>query len=631
MIRRLLAPRLGSRRIDRLLPAALWLLAWLGGVHGCGESTSHSADAQDATADVAQGPIAVVAGDRAGFASVDMTPTVLETYTDTNGNGKFDGCPDDPTASKKNCAEPFDDANGNGVFDTAFMAGFGNARAATGVHDPIRATALAFANGDRYVVFVGLDVVGLGGDHVQKAQAELAALGFDPGRIIVSSSHTHEGPDVRGMWGSQTPGRIYSGANKAYNAKVRAAIVEVVQKAAAALEPAKLRVGKVRMRDRSPWFNGAPFGGSNPESRTHGLLRDIRDPVVVADQVFAIAADRDDGSRIATFVGFAGHPELVGDENTLLSADYVWGLRSYLEKKVGGGVVFLPECLGGMQSGLGAPTPLVDESGTWQFEADGTTPKWATKESFEHAYSFGVHLGDAAIAALAAGEAFAAADLRVDRTSFLAPPDNFELKLMYTLGLFDLDPELTVRSNECPGWSEDDSTHPGCLPQWVYRVRMGPIEMVSAPGELFPELFWGLPTDDARWKVESEQPAKRGKARDSAFFPQHDPDCDAIDWTDTCRLQQKSGDCDCMSMHDVPYRIDATEIVPVADKLGGTYKFLIGNGGEHLGYILPETDFHRASTQLGGNNGDHYEETVSLSFQMATLWRKAVDALLAAD
>ena len=30
----------------------------------------------------------------------------------------------------------------------------------------------------------------------------------------------------------------------------------------------------------------------------------------------------------------------------------------------------------------------------------------------------------------------------------------------------------------------------------------------------------------------------------------------------------------------------------------------------YFGYILPETDFHRASTQLGGNNGDHYEETV---------------------
>lgn len=601
---------------------------------GCGEEAdpgAKDATGTDATsADTANGPIAVVAGDRAGFASVDMSPTLLETYSDTNGNGKFDGCLDDPTGTKKNCDEPFDDTNGNGVFDTAFLAGYGNRRAATGVHDPISATALALANGDRYVVFVGLDVVGLGGDHVQKAQMELQAKGYDPARIIVSSSHTHEGPDVRGMWGSQTPPNLYSGASKAYNAKVRAAIVEVVEKAAAALEPAKLRVGKVRMRERSPWFNGASWGGSNPETRTHGLIRDIRDPIVVADQVLAIAADRDDGSRIATWVGFAGHPELVGSKNTLLSADYVWGLRSFLEQKVGGGVVFMPECLGGMQSGLGAPTPLVDDAGAWQYEADGKTPKWATKESFEHAWSYGVHLGDAAIAALGAGEAFTAADLRVDRASFLAPPDNFELKLMYTLGLFDLDPELAVRTAECPGWTPGDETHPGCLPQWVYRVRMGPIEMVSAPGELFPELFWGLPTEDDRWAGESTDPSKRGQARSSVFFPQHDPDCDLVSWSETCRLKQKEGDCDCMSMHDVPYRIDASETVPVADKLAGTYKFLIGNGGDHLGYILPETDFHRASTQLGGNNGDHYEETVSLSFQMATLWRQTVETLLAA-
>lgn len=612
---------------------AVALLALL--LAGCGGEEAADTPADTAGGDAAptgdagvSPPIAAVAGDRAGYALVDMTPTGLETYTDKNSNGKFDGCLDDPSGTKKGCDEPFDDANGNGVFDTAFLAGYGNGRAATGVHDPITATALALANGDRYVVFVSLDVVGLGGDHVQKAQQELAALGFDPARIIVSSSHTHEGPDVRGMWGSQTPGRIYSGANKAYNAKVRAAIVEVVQKAAAALEPAKLRVGKVRMRDRSPWFNGSDWGGTNPDPSTHGLINDIRDPIVVADQVLAIAADRADGSRIATWVGFSGHPELVGSDNTLLSADYVWGLRKHLEAKVGGGAIFMAECLGGMQSGLGAPTPLTDAQGTWLYQADGTTPQWAPKETFEHAFSYGVHLADAALAALAAGESFSADDLLVERAGFLAPPDNFELKLMYTLGLFDLDPELTVRSAECPGWDPKDETHPGCLPQWVYRVKVGPIEMVSAPGELFPELFWGLPTDDPRWAAESADPSKRGADRGGVYFVQHDKDCDAVSWFDTCRLKQKEGDCNCMSMHDVPYRIDAVETVPVADKLTGTYKFLIGNGGEHLGYILPETDFHRASTQLGGNNGDHYEETVSLSFQMAGLWRKAVDSLL---
>ena len=588
-------------------------------------------DEQGSAQPVDQGPVAVVSGDHAGFATLDITPMALETFEDTNGNGKFDGCVDDPTASGESCDEPFDDSNGNGKFDGTFIAGYGNQRAATGVHDPIYASALVIANGDSYVALVGLDVVGLGGDHIQKAQAELEKLGFDPGRIIVSSSHSHEGPDVRGMWGSQTPGNIFSGADPVYNARVRAAIVEVVQKAAAALEPATLRVGKVQMRDRSPWFNGGSWGGKNPKNSVQGLIRDIRDPVVVADQVLAIAADRADGQRIATWVGFSGHPELVGADNTLLSSDYVWGLRTYLEKKVGGGVVFMPECLGGMQSGLGAPTPLTDQDGAWQLEADGETPKWAKPQSFEHAFSYGVHLGDAAMAALADGETFSAAGLRVDRADFLAPPDNFELKLMYTLGLFDLDPELTVRSEACPGWTAGDSTHPGCLRQWVYRLRMGPVEMVSAPGELFPESFWGLPTSDPRWDKESSDLSQRGADRGAVYFPQHDADCDQVSWEKTCSVVQSDGDCDCMSMHVAPYRIDPAHTEPVAAKLKGTYKFLIGNGGDHLGYLVPEPDFHRASTQLGGNNGDHYEETVALSYKMATLWRQTVETLLSSE
>ena len=608
-----------------LIAAALAVLAG-----ACGSpDASGPADASDA-AGATKGPIAVVAGDRVGYAVVDMTPTLLETYTDTNQNGKFDGCPDDPGATGKKCAEPFDDANGNGVFDTAFIAGFGGGRAATGSHDPITARAVALSHGESYLVFVSLDVVGLGGDHIQKAQAQLAELGFDASRIIVSSTHTHQGPDVRGMWGSLEPGRMFSGANPAYNVKVRAAIVDVVQQAAAALEPAELRVGAVRMRDRSPWFNGADFGGTNPKAPVQGLIRDIRDPIVVSDQVLTFQARRADGSSIATWVGFAGHPEMVGSDNTLLSADYVWGVRKRLEDKLGGGAIFMAECLGGMQSGLGAPTPLVDAAGDWVYETQGGSqvPKWAPEDTFELAWSYGVHIADAALAALQTADAMALDALQVNRVSFLAPPDNFELQLMFELGLFDLDPEMTVRDATCPGWDPNDTEAPGCLLQWVYRVRAGPLEMVSAPGELFPELFWGFPVDP-RWTEESVDPTKRGQDRGSVYFPQHDADCDTVPWFDTCRLQQIAGDCDCMSMHDVPYRLGVDEPKPVAELITAKYKFLIGNGGEHVGYILPESDFHRASTQLGGNNGDHYEETVSLTFQMATLWRATIDILMA--
>jgi hypothetical protein len=612
---------------------------------GCGEDDAKPADITQtvdtvAGSDAAAGtdvmavpdPVGNVAGDRAGIAVLDISPTVFETFTDKNNNGSFDGCPDDPTGTRKYCDEPFDDANGNGKFDTAFIAGFGGGRAASKVHDPITVRTLALVHGDRYLFLTSIDVVGLGGDHIQKAQAELAKLGYDPKRIIVSSTHTHEGPDVRGMWGSQMPGRIYSGANPEYNAKIRKAIVQSVVDATANLQPADLRIGAVKMRDQSPWFNGPGFGGQNPDESTHGLLNDIRDPVIVSDQVLAISAKGKDGKTIATMIGFSGHPELLGSDNTELSADYVHYLRERVKTKLGGETIFVAECLGGMMSGLGAPTPLVDEQGEWVWdEQDGKkTPKWAPSDSWDLARSYGTHVADAALKALGDGaESLPLADLDVQQVSFLAPPDNFELKLMVNIGLFDLDTSMAIRDATCPRYDSSDTAHPGCLTEYAWRVRVGPLDMLTAPGELFPELFWGMPTDDPRWESESKDVTKRGASRGSVFFPQHDADCDGLLWASQCSQEKEMGDCDCVSTHDAPYRYgpDATW-EPPAKLMTGKYKFLVGNAGDHLGYIVPETDFHFAASQLAGGNGDHYEETVSLSFEMASIWRKAIASLL---
>ncbi len=605
-------------------------LAWsaCGGGEGAATPDTTTTD----TTDVKSGPIAAVPGDRVGVAIIDITPKLLETYTDKDGDGEFDGCLDDPSGTAKNCLEPFQDANGNGVFDTAFLAGFGNTRAATGVHDPITVRALAFARGSAYAIVVSIDAIGLGGDHIQKALSTLESKGFDPSRVVVSSTHTHQGPDVRGMWGSQGGGKFYSGANPAYNAEVRAGIVAAVEQAAAALQPATLRVASRRLRDASKWFNGKNFGGMNPEPGVHGLIKDIRDPVVVSDQVLVVHAKSANGKGLATFIGFSGHPELVGWDNTLLSADYVHDLRQRITGALGGEAVFVAECLGGMQSGLGAPVPAVDEAGAWLWSGtgDAKVPVWIEKEGYPHARAFGIHVADAALAALAeVGEPMTLDVLQIRRASFLAPPDNVELKLMYMLGLFDLDPALTVRTPECPGWTPNDNMHPGCLPQWVYHVRLGPIELVSAPGEVFPELFWGLPEDDARWVAERSDASKRGADR-GVYFPHHPPACDAQPWAKACGEEKKLGDCDCMEMHALPYRIsDAADPRPAAALLAAKYKFLIGNGGDHLGYIVPEPDCHRGASQLSGDSGDHYEETVSLSFQMATLWRATLESLLA--
>ena len=570
-------------------------------------------------------PFQVMEGDRVGVAVVDLTPKITETYSDLNGNHKFDGCRTDPDAQGEGCDEPFDDANGNGEFDAVFIAGFGDLRAAMGVHDPIEARAIVFARGEEYVALVALDFVGLGFERIAAARDVLAEAGWARERIIVASTHNHQGPDVRGLWGNQDLDHLWSGANPAYNAWVSQQIVLAVQMAAEALEPVTLRMGTVRMRDRSEWFNGKHFGGKNPKDRVHGLIHDIRDPIVVSDQVFALRALRADNSTVATMVNFAGHPETVGEENPLLSADYVHYLRAHIEAHWGGSAVFFPECLGGMQSSLGAPVPLVDEGGAWVFseDSDSQGPVWAEKDTFDFARSVGVHVGDAAIAAVDAGKDASLDPLIVLSRPMMVPVDNGVLSLLFAAGLFDMSPDVAVKDPEqCPEYPVDSpGVHPGCVPVHIWQVRLGPASFSTAPGELLPEVFWGLPSDDPRWESESTDPSKRGSSggRDSVFFPQHPPGCDSVTYAD-CKKQIEVDGCDCTKFHDVPYRFHPDPaVVPMVELLEGEYRFLIGNVDDHLGYIVPENDFNtRVSMLTDEPEGDHYEETVSASYRFAT-------------
>ena len=84
----------------------------------------------------------------AGAVAIEITPSGFETFTDTNGDSIWNAG-----------VEEFDDANGNGVFDAAWIAGFGNARAAQGVMNPQWARAIVLRQGDVTIAIVALDVV----------------------------------------------------------------------------------------------------------------------------------------------------------------------------------------------------------------------------------------------------------------------------------------------------------------------------------------------------------------------------------------------------------------------------------------------------------------------------------------
>ncbi|MCO4771262.1 MAG: hypothetical protein KDA24_14610 [Deltaproteobacteria bacterium] len=600
------------------------------------------------------GPLGIVLADdgltRAGAAVVDITPEITETYTDLNGDYAFDGCLDDPEAVGEDCDEPFDDVNGNGWFDATFIGGFGPLRPALDVHDPISARALLVAEAGEYIAFVTLDIVGLGSPRIHPARDALAASGFDPDRLIVSSSHNHQGPDTMGLWGDPYDfSDPISGIVPAYSEQVTAAIEQAVRDAAASMEVVDLRIATVPMRDRSVWFSSAEFGGKNPVSRTHGMVHDIRDPIVVSDQLLVLQGVAEAGT-VFTMTSWSGHPEVRGSDNDGISADWPGVTRDVLEAQVGGVALHLPESLGGMMSALGADLPLVTDEGVHvmqtcsaeevadaddagcfgkavgdpRTDADGDVlPVWAERDSWEFVTSHGWHIAEAALAALETGETISAVPLRTEVESFYVPIQNLAYQLLGPSGIFDLGFEdAVVEPRLCP---EIDNVAPsGCIESRTFRVRMGPLGLITVPGELLPELFWGLPTGDPQWVTESADPEARGAG--SRYFPQHDGDCDEIDYSE-CTDRPNLLDCDCLAIHAWPYTLSPDLQTPpmkdLLDPMVTPYRAAVGMVDNYLGYIIPEPDFNTNVSLVSDRDGDHYEDTVSPAQNFATRLQEA--------
>ncbi len=582
----------------------------------------------------------------AGVASIDITPVIAETFTDLDGNADFDGCLDDPTASADGCDEPFDDVDGDGWFDATFIGGFGPMRPANDVHDPIYARALVLAQDGQYLALVGLDLVGIGSPRTHAARDRLVEDGFAPERLIVAASHSHQGPDTMGLWGNpMNLADPVSGIDEAYNARVTDAIERSVRDAAGSMEAVELRVGTVRMRDRGPEFNGPRFGGINPDAKMHGMIHDGRDPIVVSDQLLVIQGTGA-GGVLFTYTNWSGHPEVRGSHNNSISSDWVGETRRFIEAEYGGIAVHMPESLGGMQSALSGDVPQVLADGTHVMqecdeaavvdpddvgcfgaevgdvrtdEQGNELPVWAERDSWDFVTSHGWHIAEAAFDVVAAAEPMTAAPIRADVESVFVPVENLAYQLLGPSDIFDLNLADAVYDPAICPWSVGSDV--GCIETWTFRAQIGPVGFVGVPGELLPELAWGFPEDDPQWLAEVDDPAARGDG--ARYFPQHDHDCDDLDYAD-CRDELSIGDCNCLDVHAWPYALspDPAE-PPLLSRLGTEHVAVLGMADDYLSYIVPEPDFNTEVSLLSDDDGDHYEDTVSPAASFATSIQQA--------
>lgn len=387
---------------------------------------------------------------RAGAAARAITPT-LETWEDLDGNGLQHG------------DEPFVDENGNGRWDPVWLAGFGQGRAATEIHDDNWARALVLEKGDVRVGLVVLDLIGLFQPDVLRIREKAREAGLDLDHLLVTTTHQHEGADTMGLWG---PDPATSGYDPAYGDLVVSRSVEALSEAAFGLRSARLEAAQ----------------GEAPS-----VVNDTRLPIVIDPVVTVVVfLDTSTGEAFASLTIFGDHPEALGSRNTAVTSDYPHYVRERMEAELPGSVaLFASGALGGLMTTIGI-------DGCPDAEGNDTCPQG----TFERAEHVGSQVASTAIAALAGGGAIVDDDpeLRVLRYPVLLPATNPKFAYGLKLGILwrhmhdaeqrPIPPEALVEASidELASGDLSVGTEVGAL-------RIGPVEIAAVPGELYPELW----------------------------------------------------------------------------------------------------------------------------------------------
>ena len=287
-----------------------------------------------------------------------------------------------------------------------YMAGYGQNRVASGVHDDLYTRCLALGVGDQTLVVCAADLIGLFYDDVLKIRERVNARAPEVTHLIVASTHDHEGPDTLGLWG---PEPLQSGIDEKYMAWLRERIVQTAVEAARSMQPARLTLG----RDDHPLL---------------ALLQsDSRPPYVKDPYLFVMRlASASGGQPIANLINWSDHPETLGGKNTEITADYPHWLCQYVEAHLGGTAIFLNGSIGGLLSTNGSSVALQDPD-TGNVAADNT---WRKAELF------GITLGQLAERAVKGGEEVSVDSIAFRGTTIFSPMRNDHFRVACAAGVF---------------------------------------------------------------------------------------------------------------------------------------------------------------------------------------------------
>ncbi len=462
----------------------------------------------------------------AGFSALPITPAVPDRWDDKNKNAEFDK------------GETFTDGNGNGKFDPVWIAGFSNNKPANGIHDDLWARAMVIDDGKTRLAVVVLDAIGFMNNDVIDLRGRIpkeSGITY----AIISSTHTHEGPDLLGLWGKDP---FHSGINPAHMEYVKNQAAKAIETAAKNLRPVRLAISQ-------------DLTGALP------LVIDTRMPEVFDSGLRLIQfLDKETGKTLGTLINWGDHPETLWSDNLLLTSDFPHFVREGIEKGVyskdslmkagvGGVAVYASGAVGGLMTTHPRLT-IKDPFSGEEFKAP----------TFEKAAAQGKQLANLALMAMdKPEEVIDSASISIIAKTLPLPLKNTEFKLAAMIGLM---------KRGTTGWMKMKSE--------LAVVKIGPISLVTIPGELYPEILNG----------GVEAPVGQD------------------------------------------FNIPPVEVPAIRDMMPGKYKFMFGLANDEIGYIIPKSQWDEKAPFTYGKEGRPYGEVNSLGPETAPTIHKNIKAML---
>lgn len=204
--------------------------------------------------------------------------------------------------------------------------GVGTPKPATIKNGELFVRAMVLIKGDEKLAIVNIDNLGWPSALGNKSRELIKDIPFN--NILIGATHTHSAPDAYAF--PDVTGK--HGANLEYLNWCVIQIADAVNEALSKCESAQLKIAVGNAKGKIAYNYYAP---------------ELYDPRCGVIQAIATKG-KDKGKPIGTLVNYAIHPEVIGNNQGILSPDLLGPLYDRIEKKTGGMAIFMNSAQGGM-------------------------------------------------------------------------------------------------------------------------------------------------------------------------------------------------------------------------------------------------------------------------------------------